>query len=218
MKSHIDGDTRIELKEKSETRVNPTSIQEGASRIAEQRRRAVEYFMNDDEKEEFLLFSDSDVFYGSNVLAEMTRDYAMLKNRKWSRICGLSAHALAGCEGHLQIVEQLFAQMRLTGDAHFLFHREIFERVGNPFSGEKLGGFMDTFYEATLKLGLRVYTRVSPPYEVHHAVGTSVIHTETNPKKPGDANVPELPAWVREPYKGNHTVSRRPLWLRGVHF
>src|SRR3990167_5388401 len=74
MKSHIDGDTRIELKEKSETRVNPTSIQEGASRIAEQRRRAVEYFMNDDEKEEFLLFSDSDVFYGSNVLAEMTRD------------------------------------------------------------------------------------------------------------------------------------------------
>ena len=183
-----------------------TSVQEGAKRIAEQRRKAIEYFMASGSDFVFLL--DSDVILGPNVLREALQDYLYLEDCSWARIGGLTLHAFAGMDGMIQVRDKVFSVVRLTGEAHMLVHRKVFERIGNPFSPNIPGGYSDTYFRGVCKKGMCVYERTLPPYPVHHAVNSTIIHTTQE----------QQPVWVQRCYTSNWPKGLAPLWIRGLRF
>ena len=156
------------------------------SRIGEQRRRAVEYFLQQREYA-YLFLMDDDILLSGTALVDAIQDYEMLRGNLELHVGALTLHAWHGIHSQRSIGGKLFALVKVTGESVLLMHRESIEKSGNCF-GPHITGYADTQWEALRKAELLYYTRLSPPYEVQHigvAPGGSAIHRK-------------MPFWVQD--------------------
>lgn len=167
-----------------------------AMACAQQRRLAVDWFLECSSKGDLLFLKDDDVLVPWQSIVAAAEDLAALGKTDYApRIGALTLYGPAGHTGGIwKRGEQAFTQLRLSGEAHVLLSREALIATGNQFTPDHDKGFADTQWAAFTAHGWRYVTRLWPPYEVQHlgfGPGGSCIHDQqTHP-----------PFWCLGPYR-----------------
>ena len=185
----------------------PKSTREAAGRIGEQRRLAVNMFL-ESSSYDYLFLMDDDVIVSCETIREAIDDFEFLRSTDYLNPGAITLHNQLSVDAYINVDGKIFSSIHLTGEAHILFHREPLEKVGNQFNSGK-GGFADTQLNALMGSGYDYLERTKPYYAVQH-VGFgllgSVVHEHQD----------KVPMWNEGPYRSNWKHGRgRPLEVPG---
>jgi len=166
-----------------------------AQRCGVQRRRAVNLFLAS--TEQYLLLLDDDILVGAGAIEEAISDWRMLRAEGF-RPGSLTLHGEMTQHDPQKIGDMTFAELRLSGEANWLFCRETLTENWFGFGPKE---FADVQQQKMREQGLKYYGRIQPSYQVQHiGIGMhgSVIHRDRAVR----------PFWCDRPYTHTYGPSK----------
>lgn len=174
-----------------------TTVREGASRIGNQRKKAIDYYLSQSD-EKYVILLDDDVVITEESIFDLIRDFEFLDSTDYAKPGAMTFHGLSNPDCSMKIDGKVFSRFHFTGEAHIVFSRKTLLKVGNHFGGGSKE-FADIQISQVLNAGLYYYERTWPYYQIQHiGFGTkgSIIH-EHQKKPPPWAVGPYMSRWKR---------------------
>ena len=182
---------RYFTQKRTETRSSVASL---ACRVGEQRRIAVDYFLNSNHQIVVLL--DDDVLVSAETLLEAISEFEFLQEADWANAGAYTLRSNVKPSPKFRVDGKAIGRIQFSGEGHVILSRKSLERVGNHFSSDRKG-FGDNQFKAFINAGYHYYCRLSPHFPFQHlgfGRSGSVIHKNLN----------EPPMWVKRPYVGDY--------------